>query len=86
LQRWEDEGERRKILLEKHLRGSLARSSRETRIQEKEGRKMLRVERYSDLLSCWNIVENDRQSSESKLTCYLVDLFSYVNMLKFSVL
>ncbi|XP_061980758.1 zinc finger CCCH domain-containing protein 62-like [Populus nigra] len=44
-QRWEDEGERRKILLEKHLRGSLARSNRETRIQEKEGRKMLRVER-----------------------------------------
>jgi hypothetical protein len=37
-------------------------------------------------LSCWNIVENDRQSNESKLTCYLVDLFSYVNMLKFSVL
>ncbi|KAL3598547.1 hypothetical protein D5086_006465 [Populus alba] len=85
-QRWEDEGERRKILLEKHSRGSLARSSRETRIQEKEGRKMLRVERYSDLLSCWNIVENDRQSSESKLTCYLVDLFSYVNKLKSSVL
>ncbi|KAB5564027.1 hypothetical protein DKX38_004081 [Salix brachista] len=44
-QRWEDEGERRRILLEKHLRGSLARSNRETRIQEKEKRKMLRVER-----------------------------------------
>uniref|UniRef100_A0A6N2N7R4 Uncharacterized protein n=2 Tax=Salix viminalis TaxID=40686 RepID=A0A6N2N7R4_SALVM len=44
-QRWEDEGERRRILLEKHSRGSLARSNRETRIQEKEKRKMLRVER-----------------------------------------
>ncbi|XP_011036487.1 PREDICTED: zinc finger CCCH domain-containing protein 62-like [Populus euphratica] len=44
-QRWEDEGERRNILLEKHLRGSLARSNRETRVLEKEGRKMLRVER-----------------------------------------
>jgi hypothetical protein len=58
LQRWEDEGERRKILLEKHFRGSLARSNRETRIQEKEGRKMLRVERYSDLLSCWKLSRN----------------------------
>lgn len=67
LQRWEDEEERRKILLEKHSRGSLARSSRETRIQEKEGRKMLRVERYYDLLSCWNIVENERQASDQKL-------------------
>ncbi|XP_021902940.1 zinc finger CCCH domain-containing protein 62-like isoform X2 [Carica papaya] len=44
-QRWEDEGERQKILMEKHLRGSLARSDRELRIQEKERRKVLRATR-----------------------------------------
>ncbi|GMN36782.1 hypothetical protein TIFTF001_006296 [Ficus carica] len=46
-QRWEDEGERQKILAEKHSRGSLARSDREVRIQEKEKRKMLRENRIS---------------------------------------
>ncbi|KAG8481810.1 hypothetical protein CXB51_027201 [Gossypium anomalum] len=44
-QRWEDEGERQKVLVEKHSRGSLARSDREVRIQEKERRKMLRSNR-----------------------------------------
>ncbi|XVE51816.1 hypothetical protein DITRI_Ditri02bG0071300 [Diplodiscus trichospermus] len=44
-QRWEDEGERQKVLMEKHSRGSLARSDREVRIQEKERRKMLRENR-----------------------------------------
>ncbi|KAK4839564.1 hypothetical protein QYF36_022843 [Acer negundo] len=38
-QRWEDEGERHKVLMEKHARGSHARSDRETRICEKEIRK-----------------------------------------------
>lgn len=41
-QRWEDEGERQKILMEKHSRGSIARSFRELRIQEKGRRKMLK--------------------------------------------
>ncbi|GLU22494.1 hypothetical protein SLE2022_385650 [Rubroshorea leprosula] len=41
-QRWEDEGKRQKILMEKHSRGSIARSDREMRIQEKERRKMLK--------------------------------------------
>ncbi|XVF86946.1 hypothetical protein PTKIN_Ptkin18bG0081300 [Pterospermum kingtungense] len=44
-QRWDDEGERQKVLMEKHSRGSLARSDREVRIQEKERRKMLKENR-----------------------------------------
>ncbi|EXC01341.1 Zinc finger CCCH domain-containing protein 62 [Morus notabilis] len=46
-QRWVDEGDRQKILTEKHLRGSLARSGREERIQEKEKRKLLKASRIS---------------------------------------
>ncbi|XP_050382990.1 zinc finger CCCH domain-containing protein 62 [Argentina anserina] len=38
-QRWEVEGERQKALMEKHLRGSVARSDREARVQEKTMRK-----------------------------------------------
>ncbi|KAL7140425.1 hypothetical protein ABFS83_09G120200 [Erythranthe nasuta] len=38
-QKWDDEGERQKILSEKHARGGAARSNREARIQEKENRK-----------------------------------------------
>ncbi|GLU22499.1 hypothetical protein SLE2022_385700 [Rubroshorea leprosula] len=41
-QRWEDEGKRQKVLTEKHSRGSIARSDRDMRIQEKERRKMLK--------------------------------------------
>ncbi|KAJ7951474.1 Zinc finger CCCH domain-containing protein 62-like [Quillaja saponaria] len=41
-QRWDDEGERRKILMEKQSRGFVARSDREARIQEKETRKVLK--------------------------------------------
>ncbi|KAL5757308.1 hypothetical protein ACOSP7_019919 [Xanthoceras sorbifolium] len=44
-QRWEDEGERRKVLMEKHTRGAHARSDRETRIHEKEIRKQLKPNR-----------------------------------------
>ncbi|KAF5201148.1 Zinc finger ccch domain-containing protein [Thalictrum thalictroides] len=44
-QKWTDEVERSKVLLEKHSRGSLARSSRETRVQKKEMRKVLRDQR-----------------------------------------
>lgn len=44
-QRWQDEGERQKILLEKHNRGSIARLNRDTRIQEKEAKKVLRTNR-----------------------------------------
>ncbi|KAM4099685.1 hypothetical protein ACJW30_05G009800 [Castanea mollissima] len=39
-QRWEDEGNRQKVLMEKHSRGFVARSDRESRIQEKENKKM----------------------------------------------
>ncbi|KAI3432961.1 uncharacterized protein J3R85_007391 [Psidium guajava] len=46
-QRWEDEGERAKALMEKHSRGSLARSDREARLQEKERRKLLKESRTS---------------------------------------
>ncbi|PIA27568.1 hypothetical protein AQUCO_07600023v1 [Aquilegia coerulea] len=44
-QKWTDEVERSRVLLEKHSRGSLARSSRETRVQKKEMRKVLREQR-----------------------------------------
>ncbi|XP_021828463.1 zinc finger CCCH domain-containing protein 62-like isoform X2 [Prunus avium] len=46
-QRWEDEGERQKVLMEKHSRGSLARTAKEARVQEKEMRKMLKRNRVS---------------------------------------
>ncbi|XP_020548092.1 zinc finger CCCH domain-containing protein 62-like isoform X2 [Sesamum indicum] len=39
-QKWEDEGERQKILSEKHARGGVARLTREARIQQKEMRQM----------------------------------------------
>lgn len=42
-QKWEDEGERQRILLEKHARGGAARSNRDARIQQKEMRKMQRA-------------------------------------------
>ncbi|XP_031400417.1 zinc finger CCCH domain-containing protein 62-like [Punica granatum] len=48
-QRWEDEAEREKLLMEKHSRGSLARSDREARLREKERRKALKAERYKDI-------------------------------------
>ncbi|XP_026438470.1 zinc finger CCCH domain-containing protein 62-like [Papaver somniferum] len=44
-QLWADEELRRKVLLEKHSRGSLARSNRETRIQQKELRKKITGQR-----------------------------------------
>ncbi|KAK3425917.1 hypothetical protein EUGRSUZ_F02474 [Eucalyptus grandis] len=46
-QRWEDEGERAKALMEKHARGSLARSDREARLQDKERRKLKKESRTS---------------------------------------
>ncbi|WVZ21889.1 hypothetical protein V8G54_000433 [Vigna mungo] len=46
-QKWEDEAERQKIMMEKHSRGSLARADREERIQEKEKRKNSKENRIS---------------------------------------
>lgn len=46
-QRWEDEGERHKVLMEKHSRGFIARSNREIRIHGKEKRKLLEANRMS---------------------------------------
>ncbi|KAM6585423.1 hypothetical protein CsatB_012425 [Cannabis sativa] len=46
-QKWENEETRQKILMEKHSRGSLARSDRETRILEKKNRKMQNGNRIS---------------------------------------
>lgn len=46
-QRWGDEGERQKVLMDKHSRGGVARSDREARIQEKEMRKVLKETRIS---------------------------------------
>ncbi|MCD7457831.1 hypothetical protein HAX54_036387 [Datura stramonium] len=45
--KWNDEAERQKILSEKHARGFVARSNRETRVQEKEMRQMRRENRVS---------------------------------------
>jgi hypothetical protein len=56
LQRWEDEGERQKVLMDKHSRGCVARSDREARIQEKEMRKVLKENRYSLLITHWKKV------------------------------
>lgn len=50
LKKWDDEAERQKILSEKHARGSVARSSRETRVQEKEMRKMRRENRFTIII------------------------------------
>ncbi|KAJ4767711.1 Zinc finger CCCH domain-containing protein 62 [Rhynchospora pubera] len=44
-QKWNDEGERKKILQEKHERGNVARLSRDRRIQEKEMRNAQRDNR-----------------------------------------
>ncbi|MCH98042.1 zinc finger CCCH domain-containing protein 62-like, partial [Trifolium medium] len=46
-QKWEDEGQRQKLLMEKHSRGSVARADRESRIQEKEMRKSMKENRIS---------------------------------------
>ncbi|KAG9443665.1 hypothetical protein H6P81_015005 [Aristolochia fimbriata] len=51
-QRWADEGERKRVLLEKHKRGTLARSSREMRIQEKEQRKQYNIEKVKRTEGC----------------------------------
>ncbi|RZC89950.1 hypothetical protein C5167_029020 [Papaver somniferum] len=65
-QLWADEEMRRKVLLEKHSRGSLARSNRETRIQQKEmrkkstGQRVLRNERN-------NVQETERRMSTDEL-------------------
>ncbi|CAI9757728.1 unnamed protein product [Fraxinus pennsylvanica] len=45
--RWEDEGERQKIISEKHARGSMARSDREARIKEKEMQKLHKSNRVA---------------------------------------
>ncbi|XP_065867195.1 zinc finger CCCH domain-containing protein 62-like [Euphorbia lathyris] len=44
-QKWEDEGERQKVLMDKHSRGSLARCARESRVQDKQMRGGLKKER-----------------------------------------
>ncbi|KAL2933068.1 Zinc finger CCCH domain-containing protein 62 [Bienertia sinuspersici] len=41
-QRWKDEAERQRVLNEKHNRGSIARSNREARVQEKISKKTLK--------------------------------------------
>ncbi|XP_057455037.1 zinc finger CCCH domain-containing protein 62-like [Lotus japonicus] len=46
-QKWEDEGKRQQILMEKHSRGFVARADREVRVQEKEKRKNIREKRIS---------------------------------------
>ncbi|KAF3451995.1 hypothetical protein FNV43_RR08091 [Rhamnella rubrinervis] len=60
-QRWEDEGERQQVLMEKHLRGSLARSDREVRFQEKEKKKRLKAKRISRK-------ESNRKQSQTNST------------------
>ncbi|XP_008800460.2 zinc finger CCCH domain-containing protein 62-like [Phoenix dactylifera] len=47
-QKWADEEQRKKILQEKHARGSIARCARENRIQQKEVRKINRIIRMEE--------------------------------------
>ncbi|KAI5665366.1 hypothetical protein M9H77_15219 [Catharanthus roseus] len=46
-QKWEDEGQRRKILIEKHARGGLARSKKHTRVQQRGLRKLQKSNRVT---------------------------------------
>ncbi|XP_017978808.1 PREDICTED: zinc finger CCCH domain-containing protein 62-like isoform X1 [Theobroma cacao] len=65
-QKWEDEGERQKALMEKHSRGSLARSDREVRILEKERREMLRANRI--------FKKDERNKTQSQLTSTTIEI------------
>ncbi|XP_073105776.1 uncharacterized protein [Elaeis guineensis] len=47
-QRWADEEKRKKVLKEKHARGSIARCAREDRIEQKEVRKINRIIRMKE--------------------------------------
>ncbi|KAL9460718.1 hypothetical protein AB3S75_003844 [Citrus x aurantiifolia] len=70
-QRWEDEGERHKVLMEKHSRGFIARSNREIRIHGKEKRKLLKANRMSI-----NQVPKSCQSQMNLVTTEKVEILS----------
>ncbi|CAK8560486.1 unnamed protein product [Lathyrus sativus] len=61
-QRWEDEEKRRKMLMEKHSRGFVARADREARIQEKELRKSMKENRISKKDSAKNQFQSHSRS------------------------
>ncbi|KAL9247255.1 hypothetical protein vseg_020705 [Gypsophila vaccaria] len=61
-QKWEDEAERQRVLSEKHSRGTVARSNREARIQEKMAKKSLKGVRVVS-----ENKENSRHQKDSKL-------------------
>ncbi|CAN1169095.1 Zinc finger CCCH domain-containing protein 62 [Linum perenne] len=69
-QRWPDEQERSRVLMEKHSRGSLARSNRETRITEKEKKKLLckgRVSRKDPKMKQVDIVRSTEPAKMGSL-------------------
>lgn len=65
-QKWEDEGKRQKLLMEKHSRGSLARADREARIQEKEIRKSMKENRISKKDSAKNQFQSHSSIARSQ--------------------
>ncbi|KAI5422314.1 zinc finger CCCH domain-containing protein 62 [Lathyrus oleraceus] len=65
-QRWEDEEKRRKMLMEKHSRGFVARADREARIQEKELRKSMKENRISKKDSGKNQLQSHSSISKSQ--------------------
>ncbi|XP_016177257.1 zinc finger CCCH domain-containing protein 62 [Arachis ipaensis] len=68
-QKWEDEGERQKILTEKHSRGSIAREDREARVQEKVNRKAIvenRVSRKHSVIHHPHAINQEKPAFPSK--------------------
>ncbi|RYR40048.1 hypothetical protein Ahy_A09g045713 [Arachis hypogaea] len=68
-QKWEDEGERQKILTEKHSRGSIARADREARVQEKVNRQAIvenRVSRKHSVIHHPHAINQEKPAFPSK--------------------
>lgn len=78
-QKWEDEGERQRILQEKHARGGAARSNREERIQQKEKRKMQRSTRLVNKLEfCSCRVASFHKEFSHALTCTQICNYHFI--------
>ncbi|KAI3455650.1 hypothetical protein Pfo_012313 [Paulownia fortunei] len=68
-QKWEDEGERQKILSEKHARGGVARLNKEARIQQREMRKMHKPTRATR-----NELPNGKQEEKKRVALHSVSV------------
>ncbi|KZV15748.1 zinc finger CCCH domain-containing protein 62 [Dorcoceras hygrometricum] len=68
-QKWEDEGERQKILMEKHTRGGAARLNREARVRKKELHKTQRLNRETGKENRdrnWELEQKKHEESRNK--------------------